>query len=151
MGQVKSLEVALKAPEEVVHLRLKRKKLKEFPIQILQLKNLEVLDLSNNKLTSLPDELIQLKHLKKLILSRNYFVEFPAVLMRMKQLEHIDLWNNFLEDLPEGAGDFPSIRFFDIRGVLLMPDVYEKLSGWYNPDIFKISPPCDCMYKNEKK
>ncbi len=146
-GQVKSLASAMQAPLDVVHLKLKRDRLAEFPPEILSLKNLEILDLSNNRLTKLPEEIVELENLQKIILSKNDFTEFPLVLIEMEKLVYIDLWDNYIEHLPMEVKRKNNLTFLDIRGVLLMPEVYEELSTWFSEDILKISPPCDCMYK----
>ena len=43
-----SLEEALKNPEKVIKLELRRKKLKSFPMEILKFPNLQYLDLTKN-------------------------------------------------------------------------------------------------------
>ena len=45
-----SLETALLQPENVYHLRLRKKRLDSLPKEIYQLQNLRILDLSKNKL-----------------------------------------------------------------------------------------------------
>ena len=52
-----SLEEALKNPKNVYRLNLKRKKLTEFPKEILELTNLWELNLSRNKIYELPKEI----------------------------------------------------------------------------------------------
>ncbi len=146
-GQTKSIEEGMKAPLEVRHLKLKRDRLSVFPEEILQFENLEILDLSNNRLITLPSSIAQLKKLKKIILAKNNFVEFPMVLLSLDQLEYIDLWDNFIENLPAEVKTKRNLSFLDIRGVLLMPEVYNDLRTWFSEDTLKISPPCDCMYK----
>src|SRR4051812_46486990 len=49
-----SLEEALKHPEEVIKLELRKKKLKAFPPEIFQFTNLQYLDLSKNNITEIP-------------------------------------------------------------------------------------------------
>ncbi len=145
-GQIRSLKDGMKAPMEVVHLKLKRERLEDFPEQIFEFENLEILDLSNNRLTKLPAEIVNLKKLKEIILAKNNFSEFPIELLQLEKLEHIDLWDNFIENLPKEVLQKGNLKFLDIRGVLLKPDVYEELSTWFTEDVLKISPPCDCMY-----
>ncbi len=146
-GQTRSIEEGLKRPLEVVHLKLKRERLTEFPLEIIQFKNLEILDLSNNKLESIPKEISKLKKLKRVILSKNNLVDFPLVFLQMNELVYIDLWDNYIENLPAEIKQKENLQFLDIRGVLLKPDIYSELSFWFDQDILKISPPCDCMYK----
>ena len=58
-----TLESALANPDDVYILKLPKIKAKEFPTEILQFKNLNVLDLSKNKLSELPDTLALLQQL----------------------------------------------------------------------------------------
>ncbi len=50
-----NLEEALKNPNSIYRLSLKGKKLKKFPMEIIQFKYLQELDISHNKLDSLPN------------------------------------------------------------------------------------------------
>ena len=62
-GVFTSLSEALKAtPEDVVVLKLKRKKLTEFPMEILQFVNLRELYLNGNRITELPKEIGNIQH-----------------------------------------------------------------------------------------
>lgn len=130
---------------------LRRKKLHDFPKELLHFKNLEVLDLRNNKLDSIPEDIFKLKHLKTILLSRNKFENFPEPLKQLKTLEHIDLWDNGINNLNFGLETFPKLKFIDISGVLLLPEVYDELNNRFKTIDFNSSPPCDCMYLKNKK
>ncbi len=56
-----NLEEALKEPEKVYNLDLSKKKLNEFPMEILKFTNLRSLKLYKNRIDSIPDEISQLK------------------------------------------------------------------------------------------
>jgi Leucine-rich repeat (LRR) protein len=114
-----SLEEALQNREQVYKLSLAGQKLKEFPMEILTLPNLQVLNLSHNRIDSLPPEIKylkklqvlnlhdnrlkaipyemgDLKSLKQLYLSRNRIVYFPITFCSLKQLEYLDISFNHL-------------------------------------------------------
>ena len=57
---ITTLEEALKHPEQVVKLVLRKKKLKTFPAEILQFTNLQYLDLSKNNIRELPADISKL-------------------------------------------------------------------------------------------
>ena len=63
--------------EQIIKLRLSGLRLSEFPIEIIQFKNLQELDLRNNKLTSWPVEMADLVNLQQLDLSRNKLNAWP--------------------------------------------------------------------------
>ncbi|MGZ3885314.1 MAG: hypothetical protein ACXVPD_14285, partial [Bacteroidia bacterium] len=58
-----NLDSALKHPDAVIKLVLKRKHLKSFPMEVFQFKNLQYLDISKNSIKELPEGLGQLKYL----------------------------------------------------------------------------------------
>src|SRR5687768_4849869 len=72
-----SMEEALKDPEKVYRLHLKKQKLTSFPMDILKLVNLQELDLSKNKLTEIPEEIGSLSKLQILNLSKNQLELLP--------------------------------------------------------------------------
>ena len=73
-----SLESALREPDKVYRLQLTRKKLKEVPPEIRQLKNLNALDLGRNKLKDLPEWLGELAYLQEFSAPQNKLREMPA-------------------------------------------------------------------------
>lgn len=65
------LEEAKLKPEMVVELNLTKAKLDEFPVAILQFKNIKFLTLSNNNISEIPNEVNKLQQLIGLDLSDN--------------------------------------------------------------------------------
>jgi hypothetical protein len=61
----------------------------EFPIVLLEFKQLKKLNLSDNKLTKLPDSFINFKLLEELDLSANFFVKMPEILSEIKFLKSL--------------------------------------------------------------
>ncbi len=113
-----SLKDAMKMPDSVYILKLKRKHLKQFPKEILKLKNLRVLILSVNKIYSLPDELAQLDQLEELDISGNKFVYFPKVITQLKNLKTLKFSRNEILEIPEEIGNLKNL---------------EQLVVWDNP------------------
>lgn len=66
-----NLEEAKLKPESVVELNLANSKINEFPLAILQFKNLKFLTLNNNNISEIPNEINQLQFLVGINLSNN--------------------------------------------------------------------------------
>ncbi len=141
---------ALSDSLSITEISLRRKKIKSFPEELLLFKNLESLDLRNNKIDSIPESIAALSKLKKIELSRNKLEIFPPALKAIKTLEYIDLWDNSINDLDFGLETFPNLIYLDISGILLIPEVYDKLQARFKTIDFNSSAPCDCMYLKKK-
>jgi len=162
------LKEALQKPNQVYRLNLRGKKLKTFPMEILQFKNLQELDLSKNKFDSipekigtltnlqilnvsgnklqyLPDSIGELKHLKKLVGSRNSLQALPKTIGKLENLEILDLWENDLSTFPDELSKLKKLRWMDLRVILIGDDVQEHLRQLLpNTKIF-FSPSCHCV------
>jgi len=163
------LEEALKNPDNVIKLSLRKKKYKEFPKEIFKLKNLQYLDLSKNSIKELPDSIVQFKFLQYLIVSKTGLERLPANIGQLKSLkylsvnqnelerlpfsfgelenlEYADLWSNNLDYFPEtmNANNLKKLKTVDLRNILIpktqQEDIQNKLPG---TKIY-FSPPCNC-------
>ncbi|CAN2041547.1 hypothetical protein GMMP15_530005 [Candidatus Magnetomoraceae bacterium gMMP-15] len=70
--------------KDIVELFLCFCELEKIPVEIGELKNLQLLDLSSNKLTSLPAEIGELKNLLSLYLSSNKLTSLPKEITKLK-------------------------------------------------------------------
>src|SRR5688572_1207587 len=82
---------AMKNPDDVVRLNLRKKKLKGFPKEVLQCRNLQYLDLSKNNIKELPDSIVALKSLQYLIVSRTGLEMLPRNIGELKNLKHLNV------------------------------------------------------------
>ena len=115
----KDLKEALKTPDEVLFLKLTRKKYSKFPMDILKFKNLKSLDLSKNKLDSIPVEISQLSKLEELKLNKNKFVFFPVEICELNSLEKLGLNNNDLENIPKEIANLDNLVYLDLWSNLI--------------------------------
>jgi Leucine-rich repeat (LRR) protein len=136
-----SLSEAAQNPDKVYRLKINRKRLTAFPLEILrfrnlkylslgsnrlrwipgdigQLRNLEYLDLSKNNITEIPPEIGNLTRLRELILYQNEIDSLPPVIGQLKQLEKLDLWENEISGLPEEMKNLTNLKELDLRGIL---------------------------------
>lgn len=161
------LQEALKFPEKVVRLELRKKKLKEFPKEIFQFKNLQWLDVGKNSLTQLPDSIYKLENLQYLNVSRNKLSSLPKEIGKMTNLVYInannndlsglppqignlerlrvlDLWSNDLSDFPESLSRLKELRVLDIRAITISQENINLLKKWLPHANVHFDIPCNC-------
>ncbi|TND01824.1 MAG: hypothetical protein FD123_4200 [Bacteroidetes bacterium] len=164
-----SLQEALKEPDKVIKLVLRKQKLKMFPKEILQFTNLQYLDLSKNDLKELPDSIGVLKNLQVLHLSKNEIeylpkeigelvnlkildvnqnelVELPSSIGRLSKLEYLDLWSNNLERFPDTMKELKNLKLMDLRVILMSDELQLRLQQWLPHTKIYFSPNCKCKY-----
>jgi len=163
-----SLKDALKNPDDVYRLKLKRVKLDSLPVDIFKLTNLRelsinncklqvineninqlshlyYLDVSKNKLVSLPDQLFELKNLKILIISRNRIDRLPENIGNAAQLELLDAWDNPLYVLPESIKKLKdSLKMIDLRQVPVKESEFEAMQALLPDTEILITSFCPC-------
>lgn len=163
----KSIEELEGRELQVIHLKLKRDKLTEVPIEIQKLKNLQVLDLSKNKIDSIPawigelkhlqildfssneidsipPEIAKLQHLKKLSFGDNYISEVPEELGQLSQLEDLDLWSNTLYNIPSSLDSLKNLKRLDMRVNNISDDVQREIIDRFPEVKTFFSYDCDC-------
>lgn len=162
-----SLEEALKHPEQVIKLELRKKKLKAFPPEIFQFTNLQYLDLSKNNITEIPAGIEALRSLQYFTIARNNLVEFPAEIGELKnlyylnanqndlvaitphigkleKLKNFDLWSNDLERFPDELQNLKSLKLLDLR-VIMIPDAEQaRIQALLPATKIYFSPYCKC-------
>ncbi len=162
-----SLEEALKHPEQVIKLELRKKKLKVFPPEIFQFTNLQYLDLSKNNITEIPTGISALKSLQYFTIARNNLIEFPAEIGeltnlyyfnanqndligitaqigKLEKLRNFDLWSNNLEHFPDELQNLKSLKVLDLR-VIMIPDAEQARIQALLPNVkIYFSPYCRC-------
>ena len=164
----KSIEDALKYPEKVIKLELRKQRLKAFPMEILKFPNLQYLDLSKNNIKELPVEISQLENLQYFAISKNSLEELPpqigelsnlfylnanqneltsipASIGKLTKLKNLDLWSNNIDRFPEELKDLKSLLLFDLR-VILIPDAQQSSIQAMLPNTkVYFSPYCKCQ------
>ena len=161
------LEEALKFPEKVVRLELRKKKYKSVPPEIFQFKNLQWLDLGKNQLKELPDSLYLFSNLQYLNVSRNKLVTLPKEIGKMTNLVYInannndliglppqignldrlrvlDLWSNDFSDFPETLTKLKDLRVMDVRAITISQENIILLKKWLPNANVHYDLPCNC-------
>lgn len=162
-----SLEDALKNPDSVRWLELRKQKLKEIPKEVFRFKNLQYLDLSRNNLKSLPDsigaltnlqyfnacrnkltsvnkEIGKLSNLVYLNLNNNDLESLPPQIGNLELLEVLDLWSNNLSDFPESMSRLKSLRVMDLRLIQINENTQKEIKSWLPRTTIHFEPTCNC-------
>jgi Leucine-rich repeat (LRR) protein len=164
-----TIEDALKNPDDVIKLVLRKQKLKTFPIEILQFKNLQYLDISKNSIAELPDSIYKLSqlqyficsktgltrlpkeigeliHLKYLNCNQNDLYSLPPQIGKLTKLEILDLWSNNLEDFPSTLSELKALKIFDLRNILMSDELQSNITQMLPKTKVYMSPSCKCKW-----
>ncbi len=164
-----NLTEALKNPNMVVKLILRKQHLKTFPLQILLFKNLQYLDISKNSITEIPDSigtLTQLQYfacsktglqkvsknigklveLKYLNLNQNDLEYLPPQIGNLQKLEILDIWSNNFNEYPENFKMLTALKIIDLRNILISEDEQTRLKALMPKATVYMSPSCRCKW-----
>lgn len=162
-----SLEEALKDPESVYKLQLRKlpnhlfpeeicnfsnlrwldvskNKLREIPASIGKLTELEYFNASRNKLTSVPYTIGFLKKLRILILNQNEIVALPKEVGNLENLENLDLWSNELDQFPASMSQLKNLKRVDMRVININDPAQQALKSLLPQAQFFFSGGCNC-------
>jgi Leucine-rich repeat (LRR) protein len=109
-----NLQEALKNPDAVTKLVLRRQHLKSFPKEILQFKNLQYLDISKNSIAELPDSIDKLINLQYFACSKTGLQRLPKEIGRLTNLVYLNFNQNDLELLPPQIGNLEKLEILDL-------------------------------------
>ncbi len=161
------LNQALKNPDRVIRLSLRKQKLKEFPKEILQFKNLQYLDISKNSIKELPPEIGDLKNLQYfsaskndieafipelgsltnlrwLIMNQNEISLLPPQIGNLTKLEYLDMWSNNLDHFPEELKNLKKLKTFDLRVILIADSEQSRIVSLLPDTKIYFSANCNC-------
>lgn len=159
---------ALKTPEKVYKLNLRKKKLKKIPKEVFTFTNLQVLNLSKNKLTEIPgdigkltklevlnvsannidtvsEEIGKLVNIKKLILNQNIISSLPPDIGNLTRMTFLDMWGNNIQELPKEITKLQNtLKVLDLRVISIRDNLQEiMVQQLPNTKIF-FSMACNC-------
>lgn len=164
-----NLQEALKEPDKVIKLVLRKQHLKSFPKEILQFKNLQYLDISKNSIKELPDsigiltnlqyfacsktgllripkDIGKLTNLVYLNFNQNELESLPPQIGNLEKLEMLDLWSNNFDDYPASLSGLKSLKVIDLRNILISDETQAFLKGLMPKAIVYMSPSCKCKW-----
>nr|XP_009680509.1 PREDICTED: leucine-rich repeat-containing protein 63 [Struthio camelus australis] len=94
--------------DTLINLNLSFNNLFLFPMEVLNIRTLQVLVLRNNPIREIPNDIYRLKSLKKFIISFNLLSELPAGLFLLDSLHHLDIAYNDISFIPN---DIKNLRY----------------------------------------
>ena len=162
-----TIEKASRLPDAVYVLDLTKSKLKAFPDEILNFKNLNILKLGKNKIASVPEGIskliflqeldlgknkldgfpggiVELVNLKKLVLNQNYIEGIPYMIKNLQKLEYLDMWSNNLGSFPESLNDLKALKEFDLRVIQFTTEEKERIKNLLPNAKIHFSASCNC-------
>lgn len=163
-----NLEQALKTPEKVIKLVLKRNKYKTFPTEIFQFTNLQYLDLSKNNIKEIPLQISTLKDLQYFNISKNglerfppqigdltnlYYLngsqnelfELPSEIGKLVNLRNLDLWDNNIDVLPDEIRKCYKLKILDLRAIMISDAKQDVIRSQLRLTKIYFSPYCNCQ------
>ncbi len=162
-----NLKEALKNPDEVYGISLKKMKLKELPSELWQFKNLlyldasknqiteipknitdfsslKVLDLSNNAIIAIPEEVYKLENLQFLQLGKNKIEYISTSIKTLQNLVYLDLWSNEFYNVPPEIGELKELKKLDLRLINLSNEKQMIIKSWLPHTTIYFSQGCNC-------
>lgn len=131
------------------HDTILHSKVKELPKEIVNLKNLEVLDLGRNGLKTIPNQVFLLSNLRILRLSYNDISEVPTSISKLINLKELEINANGHIKLPESLAKFKTLKVFLGNSCLKIKD-QEDLKNKFPNIIFSFENEYDDAYANEE-
>jgi leucine-rich repeat protein SHOC2 len=160
---------AIKNPDAVIKLVLRKNHLKSFPKEILQFKNLQYLDISKNTISELPDsigsltqlqyfacsktglkslpsQIGKLRHLKFLNINQNDLSALPPQIGNLESLEILDAWSNNFDEYPATLKNLKSLKVLDLRNILISDETQLFILSLLPKCKVYMSPSCKCKW-----
>ncbi|CAO2591602.1 Leucine-rich repeat-containing protein 63 [Lemmus lemmus] len=101
---------------QLIYLNLSFNNLSQFPMEILHLKNLQILKLRNNPIREIPSEIQQLKYLRNFSIAFNFISELPIGLFNLNYLEELDVSYNEIYYIPNEIHRLRSLEKLTVDG-----------------------------------
>lgn len=137
-----SIEEALQNKDSVTSLILKKQKLQKFPLEILELKNLERLDISRNYIKEIPEEITRLKRLHYLNAAQNLLSSLPSKMSSMP-LDTLILWDNSIREFDESFKNL-NLKYLDLRAIQMTRSEQKRIKQLFPNTRIRKDHPCNC-------
>lgn len=129
-----SIEESLVNPDSVQVLLLIYGKHTTVPKEVVQLKNLILLEMGHNNIKEIPSYIFKLTKLQSLGFSHNQISKIPDDISSLKDLTTIKCWNNNLTKMPDALLNLPNLRVVELNGNPIPKEEKKRILKKY-PDI----------------
>lgn len=127
-------------------LDLSKTKLKDLSFfEKLEFDSLKVLKIERNKMKQVPIALCRLINLEELWAYDNLFTDLPTCIGNLKKLKIIDLSDNMIENLPDELTKLKHLESLYLNGMILDKYFQEKWSDKLPNVTIEFGQPCDCL------
>lgn len=161
-------EVKTANPDTIYGISFQKMKLYEVPSELINFKNLKLLNFSKNKLSSIPKFIGELKYLEELNLTRNkleyypielcanesirilklgqnLFQSIPNCIESLEKLEYLDVFDTPISSLPESIARLKKLKKIDFTGIRFSYVFQESWIGKLKDVELIFDAPCDCF------
>ncbi len=129
-----SIEETLVNPNSVQALLLIYGKRTTVPKEVVQLKNLILLEMGHNSLTEIPTFIFEMESIQSLGFSHNQLSSIPEDISKLKNLTTFKCWNNNITTIPDALLDLPNLRVAEFKGNPIPKEEKKRILEMY-PDI----------------
>jgi len=137
-----SLTEAMANKDSVTTLILKKQKIKDFPTEILTLKNLQRLDISHNYIKEIPKQIANLENLHYLNLAQNLLSSLPKEMSAMS-LDTLILWDNGIREFDESFKNL-NLKYLDLRAIQMTRSEQKAIKKLFPNTRIRKDHPCNC-------
>ncbi|XP_069496485.1 leucine-rich repeat-containing protein 63 isoform X2 [Ambystoma mexicanum] len=102
--------------QTLVYVNLSFNDLHQFPTEVFDIENLEVLKLRNNPIKSIPFDIHRLRKLRQFIMSFCLLSALPPGLFLLAYLEVLDVSFNAISSLPNDISNLSLLKFLNVEG-----------------------------------
>lgn len=137
-----SIDEALVHKDSVTTLILKKQKLQSFPLEILELNNLERLDISRNYIKEIPSKIQELKHLHYFNAAQNLLSSLPKEISQLP-LDTLILWDNMIRAFDTSFANL-ELKYLDIRAIQMTRKEQNAIKKLFPKARIRKDHPCNC-------
>lgn len=128
-GYFEDIGEAYKNKDLVKYLNLQNQNFGVLPPEVLEFKNLQVLDVSFNQLTDLPIGLASLNSLTELYINKNSFNTIPDVVYNLQGLKVLNIGNNPIIEIPARISKLTNLEKLVVEGMPVDFKVTEEVGN----------------------
>jgi len=112
----KSIDQAKENADAVEALFLNYAKLTEFPKEMSLFKKMIIFDLGGNSIKEIPVFIFDLTNIQEFGISHNQISVIPVEISKLKNLVAFKMWNNQITKVPDELLSLPNLQVLELKG-----------------------------------